>query len=119
MVGVPQEALDAMAVFNTELAKRGEQPINKAKTVFCATCKESGLKHGADVNRRHVTALAVHIRRLVELADEPATQANAQEERELLEKCRLMHHPDIDGLTQALRDRRERNGNAKSGKRRL
>ena len=119
MVEVTQEALTAKATFDRELVRRGEAPITKAKTMFCDTCKAGGLEHASEVNRRHVEALAVHIRRLKEICDEPATPAAAQEERELLEKCRLMRHPDVDGLTQALRDRRVRAGNARVGKRRL
>lgn len=118
-VEVTEEAQHALSTFAGELARRDEPPIDERKIAFCGACRELGVSVGADRNRKHVDAMALLIRELVELAESPSTQQSAARERTLLENCRLMHHPDVAGLTQALRERRERAGNAKTGRRKL
>lgn len=115
MVGVPQEALDAAITFDRQLARTNEPPLNRAKIVFCSTCKASGMKFAAETNRRHVEALRLLIRE----AKESSTAADTLEERERIEKIRLMRHPNVVDFVAALREKREREGNSKNGKRRL
>lgn len=96
-----QEAQDAFDTFNRKLIAEREAPLDKTRIVFCGECRGSGSKLSADANRKHADKLAELIR---ELKDEPPP--NPRRERELLEAIKGLNHPDVDGLIQAIRDKR-------------
>lgn len=57
MVPVTQDAIDSLAMWNRQLATRGEAPISKAKVVFCASC--AGPAHAERAERIAADARAV------------------------------------------------------------
>lgn len=101
MVGVTEETLHALDVHNRRLKSKLEAPINTEQCVFCDECKARGRAMAADRNRKHVDGLAMLIR---ELKGEPAPKP--ERERVLIEQIRHMHHPDVDALVTAIRERR-------------
>ncbi len=102
-VPVTEEALHACGTFDRELVRKGEPPLVRNRIVFCSDCKEQGFKISADRNRKAIDTLADLIR---QLKDEPPP--NEAYTAELLRKCALLHHPDVDGLKQAIEERRKR-----------
>lgn len=116
IVAVTEEAQHALEVHNRELANRGETPLDTNKIAFCEKCREQGVGIGAERNRRHVDALALIIGELVQMAAD--NSQDHDRERTLMHNAKLMHHPDLDGLKQALRDRREKGKETKNKPRR-
>lgn len=116
MVGTTQEAVDAAAVFDRELHRRGEGPLDRERIAMCDDCRKRFLKQRADKNRMHVDGMAELIR---ELKGEEAPPP--ERERVLIEKIRHMHHPDVDGLLLSIRERRmrEQTGAARAKRRSL
>lgn len=101
MVGVTQEAVDAAAVFDRELHRQRESPLDRERIAMCVECRQLFFKQRADKNRAQVDGLAGLIR---ELKGDPP---RPDRERTLIEQIRHMHHPDVDALVQAIRERRE------------
>lgn len=119
VIGVTQEALDRLAVFNRRIASVGDEvgnraPLDERRIMFCEDCKAKGREFAAKDKREFVEKVAVAIRRLKELAEDGNCDGG-REERELLKKLRKAGHPDVDGLEIALRERAAKGG---SGKRR-
>lgn len=113
IVTVTEEAQHALEVNNRQLARKNEPPLDTNKIAFCEKCRTIGVTVGDDRNRKHVEALSRLIAELKQNAD--ANDQDHQRERELLQNCRLMHHPDIDGLTLAIKQRREKAASTKPG----
>jgi hypothetical protein len=90
------EAEEQFAMFNRELLRRREAPLDKTKIVFCQRCIDSAAPIRATEARKHVEYIADLIRRL-------KASSNPEGERELLEKLKRASHPDIPGLLEALR----------------
>lgn len=112
-VDVGQEVVDGLEVFNRRLREQREAQIEPHRVAFCADCRAMGAKLAAERNRKHVDALAELIRRLA--ADPPPS---LPDEYDLIEKIKLMRHPDVEGLIGAIRARREqaRPGARKAGR---
>lgn len=96
-----EDAEDRFRMFNRILAAKSDAPLDKTRIVFCRVCASRGSAGAAENNRQKVDAMAKWIR---ELKADPSP--NGERERELLEKLKP-HHPDLDGLTQAIKTRRE------------
>lgn len=94
-VPTTQDAIDELAVFNRELVRRGEQPIDEHQVMYCDSCRLR-LKASAPA-RRHgqVERMADAIRKL-KASQDPLT------ERELVAQIRKWGHPDVDGLVTTL-----------------
>lgn len=96
-----QEAEHAFESFNRKLLREREAPLDKTRIVFCNGCRAKGAKMSAENNRKQVDKLGEIIR---ELKDEPPP--NPARERELVEAIKALNHPDVDGLVQAVREKR-------------
>ena len=98
MVDVPEPAMDRYCAFNAELRKRGEEPLDRDKIMFCEACREHVSSAFADRRREQVERMRSAIIELKEARDDAR-------QREILEQLKAWHHPDIDGLTLWLRER--------------
>lgn len=110
-VGVTQDAMDALAMWNRERARRGEDPIATGDVMYCDGCVAHMRATAPDRRRKQVDSMAEIIRQLKEgarhirytakdgqrIVDEPAA----------LEQLRKWGHPDVKGLEQALAERRQ------------
>lgn len=110
LIDVTDEATHALDVYNRELARRGEALLDTSRTAFCNACRERGAAIAADRNRKHVEAVA---KLVVELKTDPGPMP--EREWEIINNLRLMHHPDVDGLVQSIRERRDRGKQGKRG----
>lgn len=98
-----EDAEDRFRIFNRELERRNEAPLDKTRIVFCLKCQEIGAKMAAERNRKHIDALAEVIKRI-------KASSNPEEEREDIEKLKKLNHPDVQGLLQAIRARLDAKG---------
>jgi hypothetical protein len=92
------EAEEQFAMFNRELLRRREAPLDKTRIVFCQACIDRAAPIRATEARKHVEYIADLVRRV-------KASSNPEGERELLEKLKKASHPDIPGLLEALRTR--------------
>lgn len=93
-------------MFNRELAKKNEQGIKPSDVAYCEPCKGVYVATAANRRRGLVEKLRVLIVELKASRD-PAG------EKELLEKMKAMHHPDIPGLIEAIRTKGEKQTSGK------
>ncbi|NUO49774.1 MAG: hypothetical protein HOV80_13040 [Polyangiaceae bacterium] len=96
------EAEERFQIFNRHLIGKREAPLDKTKICFCDGCRAKGRKAAAESNRDRVDYMRPLI---LELRGDPAP--NGQREREIIEKLKKAGHPDIEGLCQAIKARRE------------
>ncbi len=108
VVGVTAEAIDARETFNRQLRSKGEAEIPTHAIAFCETCKRAGLSMQAIVNQDRRERMAAKIRRLKE-------SPPAHEEREIVDQLRKWSHPDVDGLLQSLREKRDNGKTPRKG----
>jgi hypothetical protein len=101
VVGWTAEAEDAFETWNRILLAKREAPLDKTRIVFCVACRRGGRESTAADNRKHVDQTADVIRKL-------KASAKPDQERDLLAKLEKLHHPDIPGLLEALRAKREK-----------
>lgn len=94
-----EEAVQAFETCNRILAARDEAPLDQTKIAFCAACRARGATLAADNSRQHVERLGALIRELKASSD-PGS------ERDLIKQLGKLGHPDVEGLTGALRDAR-------------
>jgi len=99
LVDWPDAAQDRFEFFNAVLERRGEAPLDKTRILFCTPCIEAGKLEAGNVRRKEVDIVAGWIRELKDGCD-------AKRDAELLTKLAKVH-PDIDGLKQALNERRK------------
>lgn len=95
VVPVTQETIDRAEIFDRELVRRGEMPIDRKATVFCEACVRRFAASRGVVKRNAVDELAQVIAKI-------KASPNPRNEHTLLEQLRKRHHPDIDGLLQSL-----------------
>lgn len=106
LVDVPEPAMERFCAFNELLRRRGEEPLDRDKILFCPSCEAEFRRVAGDRRRERVERMRSAI---VELK---ATR-DAERQRELLDQLRIWHHPDVDGLANWLRERERIAGNAK------
>lgn len=102
LVDVTEAACDAMVQFNKHLRKRLEAPIDTAKTVFCAACRERGRKLSAENARKTLDAIS---NRVAELRGNPAP--NPERERVLIDELKRLGCEEVPLIVAAIRERRE------------
>lgn len=103
------EAQHTFDVFNRELAKRGEAPLDKTRIVFCATCKKQGRALEGAASRKNVDAMGALIRELrggETFPNPPGPAPTPERERQILDVLERAGHPDVVGLRNSLRDSR-------------
>jgi hypothetical protein len=96
---VYQDNIDALAMFDRELVKRGEQPLDASKILYCDDCLAEYRRTAPDRRRAQIDRMAVAIRSLKESDD-------ATRERDLIAQISTWGHPDVEGLVKAITDRR-------------
>lgn len=92
-----EDAEERFQIFNRELERRNEAPLDRTKIVFCNACRAEGAKAAADRNRKLNDAVGAAIREL-------KMGCQSHREHELLDKLEKAGHPDIAGLRQWLKD---------------
>lgn len=97
-VSVTQDALDRLAIFNAELTRKGDAPLDANRIVFCDACKARGMSMAPESNRNKTERLAGVIRKL-------KASRRPEEERELMLQLDALGHPDTAGLVAAIRAR--------------
>jgi hypothetical protein len=106
LVDVPEVAMDRFCAFNAELRRRGEEPLDRDRILFCPRCTDEFKRVAGDRARDRVERMRSAIIELKQTRD-------PERQRELLDQLRVWHHPDVDGLTLWLRERERIAGNAK------
>lgn len=100
MLDVTQEAVDQLAMFNAEIARRGEEsPIPTHEVMVC----DAHRKLLADYERD--TLPAKRMQRQIEMAEaiRKLKESNhPRKEHELLSVLEKRRHPDVEGLLQTL-----------------
>lgn len=95
LVGIPEQAVERLEIFNARLVSRGEQPIPDDTVAVCDEHRAMLLTHRAETLRRKHDRLRENI---VKLKASP----NPRSEHELLRELERDHHPDISGLLESL-----------------
>jgi hypothetical protein len=116
IVGVTQEAVDALATGNRRVEQLGQIPIEPAHCVFCADCRARGQALVPDRNRKHSDRMASLIRDLrggTTSPEPPGPPPHPAREVELIREIRSLGHPDVEGLVQTVRERRRAGGKRK------
>lgn len=111
VVDWPEDAEHSFQVFNGQLERTNQAPLDKTRIVFCEKCRAYGATLAADNNRKHVDKLAEVIRELrggTTHPEAPGPAPHPDRERELLEQLRKLHHPDPVAFEIALREARQR-----------
>lgn len=121
MVGVTQDAVDALADANRILTRRGEEPLSTAEVVVCDSCRvllAAQLLKRQATNRERVADVVSQLK-----AGEKSIRVRRDDGVEMvnreaaLQQLHVWGHPDVQGLRQWLYEqdgkvssRRERRG---------
>jgi hypothetical protein len=90
---------DRFTFFNRALVARGEAPIDTGAVLFCGACRAEGTTYASRRNREHVDKLAEKIR-------EYKASHDSRRQAELEHEMAKLHHPDLPGLVEAVRQAR-------------
>jgi hypothetical protein len=104
-VEVTAETVDRYQVFNGELSKRGEERMDFRAIVYCDPCRDEFQRTAAGRRRGQVDRMALVIRQV-------KASKNPEGETAAIAQLKAWHHPDVEGLIQAVRARLD----GKSGK---
>lgn len=99
MVQVTEAAVETWRMFNSTLRKRGEEPIEAEKIVFCTPCRTTGTTMRPDGLRKQVDSMAEVIRKL-------KNGGSAEEERTWMKQLEKGGHPDVGGLIASIAERK-------------
>lgn len=98
MVPVTAADIERLLIFNAELRRLGQDPIDSGTVVRCEPCRR-GIAHQRSLKLwDRVDAVADHIRQLKASPD-------PRREREIIKQLEAWGHPDVAGLLQVLSDR--------------
>jgi hypothetical protein len=112
MADVYEENVTAFGIFNREIVKRGEKPLEDHRIMFCDRCLAEYRRTAPDRRRAQVERMAVAIRSLKESGD-------ATRERDLIAQISEWGHPDVEGLVNAIAERRAAESGRSSKKRQI
>lgn len=121
VVGVTEVAIERVVSFSETLAREGDaviagrhprkrpdeyvaahyKPLDATAIVFCGECIAVHREMGAPKRRAEVERMRTLI---VELKTDPGP--TPMREREIVIQLRAWHHPDVEGLTRAIAERR-------------
>lgn len=90
---------DRFEAFNRVLRARGEEPIATGAVLFCDSCRVEGTAYASKRNRDHVDKLAEKIR-------EYKASHDSRRQAELEHEMAKLHHPDLPGLVEAVKQAR-------------
>jgi len=116
-VEVTPDALERLDVFNRELKRRNEEPLDTNKIAICSDCQAKRWAMLANRNRDRVEKLAAAIRELRGGAmhpQPPGPAPNRAREVVLMRDIIALGHPDPDGLFKAIADARNAGGGRKA-----
>ncbi len=105
-VEVTAETVDRYRVFNAELVKRGEDKMDFRAIVYCDQCRVEFQRTAADRRRGQVDRMAPVIRQV-------KNSKNPEGETSAIVQLKAWHHPDVEGLVQAVRSRLDGKGGQK------
>lgn len=105
-VRVTQDAVDMLATMNRLAKARGFERIREDEVMFCTVCEVAMRKERERIASRLSEVLS---KAIVEIKKGPGDER----ERELIKKLEALGHPDVPGLVQAIREKRD----ASKGKR--
>lgn len=94
-VDVTEQAMETWALFNRELRRRGEAPIETSKVLYCPRCLAEYKRTAPDRRRGQVDRMGDGIRQL-KASPDPSS------EHELIKQLEQWGHPDVHGLLQIL-----------------
>lgn len=98
IVPVTAETMERLLIFNGQLRKRGEDPIDTDDVERCIPCQRAINAARPALLRKRVDDMAVVIRDLKSSTD-------PRRERELIKQLETWQHPDVPALLQAIEDR--------------
>lgn len=95
LVDITEEAFEALCTFNGKLRSDNQQPLDTNKIARCPECvaKIQVIREEKQHERREQLAYA--IQQLKQSRD-------PRNERDLVEKIKKLHHPDVEGLLESL-----------------
>lgn len=99
IVDVPDDAMEQFCMFNAELRRRDEDPLDHSKILYCSDCLAEYKATASQRRRGQVDRMAVAIKQLKESGD-------ATRERDLIAQLEQWGHPDVEGLVKAITERR-------------
>lgn len=99
-VRVTQDAVDMLATMNRMAKARGYERIREDEVMFCTLCEVAMRKERDRISSRLSEVLH---KAIVELKAGPG----AERERELVKKLEALGHPDVPGLVQSLREKKQ------------
>lgn len=111
------EAEHSFEVFNRELAKRGEAPLDKTRIVFCDTCRAGAIAEKGRNNRVFNDRMAELIRELrggTTHPEPPGPAPHDIRERQIIKALEAAGHPDVIGLRNALASKRGSKGSPRT-----
>ncbi len=118
---VTEDTFSAMAMWNRELARRGDAPLEINATLWCDSCRAEMRRTAPDRRRGQVDRMAKVIKQLkdgktaIDVPGEKGNElVNVEAAYKLLEKW---GHPDVAGLRQCLAEKTSPNKRAQRGER--
>jgi hypothetical protein len=97
-----------------------EPQLDKTKIDFCVACRKVGSVNTANNNRKGVDAVALLIREYrggTTSPKPPGPAPSEKRQREILDQLKKFHHPDVNGLEQAVREARDGKSKGRSAAR--
>lgn len=89
----------AFRMWNAELAKRDEFPLEPNKIIFCEGCRRKGREFSRERNDKAREIMARNIREL-KAAEDPGKELTR------IKRIEALGHPDVPGLIEAIRTKR-------------
>jgi hypothetical protein len=117
-VAITEDALEQKAVFDRQLARQDEKPIDSNTIAICDGCQTKRWKLLADRNRERVDNLARAIRELrggTKFPQPPGPAPQRAREIELVRDVIKFKHPEPDALIKAISDARNQGGRRSKG----
>lgn len=99
LVSITQDGIDYSEQCDEWLVARGQEKLGRSKISYCDACLAEYKRTAPDRRRKQIEEMAVKIRELKESRDPHG-------ERDCIDALARMGHPDIEGLVQALSERR-------------
>lgn len=98
MIPVSSDDVERLQIHNDELSRRGEQPIETHEVMLC----DAHRKLAAEYRAKRLPELHTKLRDAIQ----KLKQSNSPRiEKELIETLHKLHHPDVEGLLQALEEK--------------
>lgn len=97
-VDVPDAAMERFEAFSAALVRRGEQPLDEKRILFCDECRNEYIRTAPDRRRGQVERMRPVIVQL-------KNSRNPEQEWAAIKQLEEWRHPDVPGLVQSIRAR--------------